>query len=255
MFKNHLKIAWRSITKDKFFTFIKIGGFAIGIAACLLITLFIRDELSYDRHYKNTDKIYRVVLQGIMDGEIKKSVHFQLPFADALASDFPEILKAGKINTSELFNAGKRGMKLADDTQNNFEEGFVFANQQLFEILEIPLEQGNEKNALTQPQSLVISQTKAAKYFPNGNAVGQTIVLDNDSSKPYTITGVMKDFPKNSHLNFDFILPIEDTNMSWTNQNYFTYVLVDEKANIQELEKKMFSIMETYIIPAQLERG
>ncbi len=255
MFKNHLKIAWRSITKDKFFTFIKIGGFAIGIAACLLITLFIRDELSYDRHYKNTDKIYRVVLQGIMDGEIKKSVHFQLPFADALASDFPEILKAGKINTSELFGAGKRGMRLADDTQNNFEEGFVFANQQLFEILEIPLEQGNEKNALTQPQSLVISQTKAAKYFPNGNAVGQTIVLDNDSSKPYTITGVMKDFPKNSHLNFDFILPIEDTNMSWTNQNYFTYVLVDEKANIQELEKKMFSIMETYIIPAQLERG
>jgi len=255
MFKNHLKIAWRSITKDKFFTFIKVGGFAIGIAACLLIALFIRDELSYDRHYKNTDRIYRVVLQGMMDGELRKSVHFQLPFADALASDFPEILKAGKVNTSELFGAGKRGMRLADETQNNFEEGFVFANQQLFEILEIPLEQGNAKNALIQPQSLVISQNKATKYFPNGNAVGQTIVFDNNSSKPYTITGVMKDFPKNSHLNFDFIMPIEDTNMSWTNQNYFTYVLVDENANIQELEKKMFSIMETYVIPAQLKRG
>ncbi len=255
MFKNHLKIAWRSIRKEKFFTLIKIGGFAIGIAACLLIALFIKNELSYDKHYKNTDRIYRVVLQGKMDGEVMKSVHFQLPFADALAADFPEIQKAGKVNTSELFGAGKRGVRLAHETQNNFEEGFVFANQQLFEILEITLEQGNPQNALTQPQSLIVSQSKAKKYFPNGNAVGQTIVLDNNSSNPYTITGVMKDFPKNSHLNFDFIMPIEDTNMSWTNQNYFTYVLVDEKANIQELEKKMFSIIENYVIPAQIERS
>ena len=255
MFKNHLKIAWRSITKEKFFTSIKIGGFAIGIAACLLIALFIKDELSYDKHYKNTDRIYRVVLQGKMNGEILKSVHFQLPFADALAADFPEIEKAGKINTSALFGAGKRGVRLAQETQNNFEEGFVFANQQLFEILEIPLEQGNPQNALTQPQSLIVSETKAKKYFPNGNALGKTIILDNVLSKPYTITGVMKDFPKNSHLKFDFILPIEDTNMSWTNQNYFTYVLVDKKANIQELEKKMFSIMENYVIPAQIERS
>jgi putative ABC transport system permease protein len=255
MFKNHLKIAWRSITKEKFFTFIKIGGFAIGIAACLLIALFIKDELSYDKHYKNTDRIYRVVLQGKMNGEVMKSVHFQLPFADALVADFPEIQKAGKINTSELFGAGKRGVRLAQETQNNFEEGFVFANQQLFEILEIPLEQGNPQNALTQPQSLIISETKAKKYFPNGNAIGQTIVLDNDSFNPYTITGVMKDFPKNSHLYFDFIIPIDDTNMSWTSQNYFTYVLVDKKTNIQELEKKMFSIMENYVIPAQIERS
>ncbi len=255
MFKNHLKIAWRSIKKDKLFTFIKIGGFAIGIAACLLIALFIRNELSYDQQYANKDRIYRVVMQGMFKGEVMKSVHFQLPFADALETDFPEIQKAGKINTSELFGAGKRGLRLSGEPQNNLEEGFVFADQDAFDLLEIPLEQGKPKEALESPGSIVISHSKAQKYFPNGNAVGQTIILDNDSSKPYTVTGVMKDFPKNSHLQFDFLLPIEDTNMSWTSQNYFTYVLLDKNTNVQELQKKMFSIVENYVIPAQMERG
>ncbi|MEC7264612.1 MAG: ABC transporter permease, partial [Bacteroidota bacterium] len=96
MFKNHLRIAWRNIKKDKLFTTIKIGGFAVGIAACLLIALFIQNELSYDKHYNNKDRIYRVVMQGVMDGELLKSVHFQLPFAETLQSTFPEILEAGK---------------------------------------------------------------------------------------------------------------------------------------------------------------
>ena len=227
----------------------------MGIAACLLIALFINDELSYDQQYKNKDRIYRVVLQGVMDGELRKSVHFQLPFADALQSDFPEIEKAGKINMSELFGAGKRGLRLAGESQNNFEDGFVFANQNILEILEISLEQGNVEEALNQPGNMVISKSKADKYFPQGDALGKTIILDDNPSRPYTVTGVMPDFPKNSHLQFSYLLPIEDTNMSWTNQNYFTYVLVDENTNIPALEKKMFSIMENYVIPAQLARG
>jgi len=255
MFKNHIKIAWRSIKKEKLFTSIKIGGFAVGIAACLLIALFIKDELGYDKHYKNGANIYRVVMQGEMNGEVMKSVHFQLPFADALASDFPEIKKAGKVNTSELFGAGKRGLRVAGQSQNNFEDGFVFASQDVLEILEINLEQGNSTSALTEPGSLILSKSKAAIYFPNGDALGKSIILDNNTAKPYTISGVMTDIPVNTHLKFDFILPIEDTNMSWTNQNYFTYVMVDDKANVQELEKKMFSIIENYVIPAQMERG
>jgi putative ABC transport system permease protein len=255
MFKNNLKIAWRSIKKDKFFTIIKIGGFAVGIAACLLIALFIRDEVSYDGHYENKNQIYRVVMQGKFQGELFKSTHFQLPFADALQADFPEILKAGKVNTIEIFGAGKRGMRLQGESQNNFEEGFILADQEAFEILELSLEQGNPNAALTNPRSMILSKAKAEKYFPNGNALGQTVILDNDDAKPYRITGVMKEVPKNSHLNFDFVLPIVDTNGSWTNQNHFTYVLVDQKASIPELEQKMKSIVENYIIPAQMERG
>lgn len=255
MFRNHIKIAWRSIKKDKLFTTIKIGGFAVGIAACLLIALFIGNEVGYDQHYKNKNQLYRVVMQGMYKGELMKSTHFQLPLADALQSDFPEIIKAGKVNNIEIFGAGKRGMRLEGTMENNFEEGFLLADQEAFEILEIKLAQGNPKTALSNPKSIVISKTKAIKYFKDGKVLGETIILDNDDSTPYTVTGVMEDIPKNSHLNFDFLLPIEDLNMSWTNQNYFTYVLVDPNTNSKELEEKMVSIMEDYVIPAQLDRG
>ena len=255
MFRNHLKIAWRSLKKDKLFAAIKIGGFAVGIAACLLIALFIRNEVGYDQHYANKDQMYRVVLEGMYKGEVMKSTHFQLPFADALQSDFPEIVKAGKVNTTGIFGAGKRGIRLADESQNNLEDGFLLADQEAFEILEVKLEQGNPNTALANPKSIVISESKAAKYFKNETIIGETIILDNDASKPYTVTGVMKDAPKNSHLEYDFLIPIEDTNASWTNQNYFTYVLVDPNTNVQQLEKKMVSIVEDYIIPAQRERG
>lgn len=255
MFKNHLNIAWRTIKKDRLFTIIKIGGFAVGIAACILIALYIRNELSYDKHYAKKDQIYRVVMQGVLQGEVMKSTHFQLPFADALQSDFPEIIKAGKVNTIEIFGAGKRGMRRSGEQENTFEENFILADQEAFDILEVTLEQGDPKTALTEPKSLILSASKAKKYFPNGNALGQTIILDNDASNPYTVTGVMEDIPENSHLDFDFLLPIEDPYGSWTNQNYFTYVLVNPNTNIQELEQKMSSIVEKYVIPAQIKRG
>lgn len=254
MYKNYLKIAWRGIKKDKLFTCIKIGGFAMGIAACLLIALFIKDELSYDTHYDDKDSLFRVVLQGEINGEIKKSTHFPLPFAETLKADFPEIEKAGKIFGSALASGGKRAFRLASESQNNFEEGFLYGDQEIFEILEIPLKKGNPKDALN-PGSIVISESKAAKYFPEGNALGQTLILDDNPSNPFTITGVMNDFPKNSHLDFDFLIPIADTNMSWTSQNYFTYVLVDERSDLEALQKKMSSIIEDYVIPAQIERG
>ena len=255
MFKNHLNIAWRTIKKDKLFTFIKIGGFAVGIAACLLIALFIRNEISYDEHYTKKDQIYRVVFQGEVQGEVMKSTHFQLPFADALQSDFPEITKAGKVNTIEIFGAGKRGMRVSGQNENTFEENFILANQEAFDILEIQLDEGNPQTALSRPSSIVMSRSKADKYFPNGDALQQTIFLDNDTSKPYTVTGIMEDVPENSHLDFDFLLPIEDTNQNWTNQNYFTYVLVNPNTDIPALEQKMSLIVEKYIIPAQIKRG
>lgn len=255
MFKNHLNIAWRTIKKDKLFTFIKVGGFAVGIAACLLIALFINNEVSYDQHYTKKDQMYRVVFQGEIQGEVMKSTHFQLPFADALQADFPEIIKAGKVNTIEIFGAGKRGFRVNGKQENTFEENFIIADQEAFDILEINLQQGDPETALTNPRSLVLSQSKANKYFPNGNALEQTIFLDNDTSSPYTVTGVMQDVPENSHLDFDFMLPVEDNYGSWTNQNYFTYVLVNPNTNIQELEQKMSLIVEKYIIPAQIKRG
>ncbi|WP_425235053.1 ABC transporter permease [Ulvibacterium sp.] len=255
MFKNYLKIAWRSIQKEKFFTSIKIGGFALGITTCLLIALFIRDELGYDTHYSKSDQMYRVVLQAEINGEMKKSTHFPLPMAQTLEADFPEIEKAGKIYGSALSSGGKRAFRSHAETQNVFEQGFLYGDQNIFEILEIPLLQGNPEEALIGPRNLVISESKAVKYFPNGKVLGQTLILDDNASRPYTVTGVMPDFPSNSHLHFDFLLPIDDSNASWTSQNYFTYVVLDEKSDVIALQDKMRSILNKYVIPAQIKRG
>lgn len=255
MIRNYFKIAWRNICKEKMFTIIKVGGFALGITACILISLFIKDELSYDQHYKNTEHLYRVIAEYNVDGEELKSVHFQLPFAEVLASDFPEILKAGKYNSGELLGAGNKAVRLEGEDQNMFEEGFVSADQQLLELLEIPLVQGNHKTALVEPYSIVISKEKADKYYPDGNAVGKTLILDNDPSNPYKITGVMQSTSKKSHFDYDFLIEIEDENKSWTSHNYFTYVLIDERADIKKLEKKMFSIIEKNVVPAMRDKG
>nr|WP_299170861.1 ABC transporter permease [uncultured Allomuricauda sp.] len=255
MYKTYLKIAWRNIRKERLFTFIKIGGFSVGIAACLLIALFINDELGYDKHYAKNDRIYRVVLEAELDGELMKSTHFPLPLAETLMADFPEIKKAGKIHGSASYLNHKRAIRLPGETQNNFEVSFIHADQELFEILEISLEQGSPDEALAQPGNIVISETMAKKYFPDNNALGKTLVLDDDSSKPYTVAGIMTKTSDNSHLSFDFILPIEDTRMNWTSQNYFTYVLLDEGSDIANLEQKMTSIIADYVIPAQIKRG
>ncbi|WP_419212800.1 ABC transporter permease [Maribacter sp. X9] len=256
MFKNYIKIAWRNIKKDKLFTVIKIGGFAMGIAACILIALFIKNELSYDEHYVNKNRIYRVVMQGQMNGETLKSVHFQRLFAETLQSTFPEIQKAGKINTSELFGAGRRALRVKGAIQNNFEEGFIYADQQVFEILEFDLLEGNTKDVLTNPGSIVLTASNAAKYFPNGDAVGSTMYLDDNTQKPFTVTGIIKTGgEEKSHLDFGYLLAIEDTDTSWSTTNYFTYLLVDENTDIPILEKKMHFMLEKYFIPAIVERG
>src|SRR5207249_1645602 len=124
MFKNYFKISWRSISKQRMYSSIKIGGFALGIAACLLITLFIKDELSYDLHYPDGDRIYRVVEAYNFRGESGRDVWFQAPFANALKEDYPEIEKVGRYNSSELFGAGSNEIRRADQVENTFEEGF-----------------------------------------------------------------------------------------------------------------------------------
>lgn len=228
----------------------------MGIAGCLLIALFIKNELGYDDHYQNKNRIYRVVMQGIMNGEQLKSVHFQRLFAETLQSTYPEIEKAGKINTSELFGAGRRALRVKGTTQNNFDEGFIYADQQVFEILELDLLEGSPENVLTNPGSIVMTSSKASKYFPDGNAVGQTVFLDDDTSKPYTVTGIIKENKEEkSHLDFGYLMAIEDKNTSWTTTNYFTYVLVDGNTDIPALEKKMHLMLDQYFIPALTERG
>lgn len=261
MLQNYFKISWRSLSKQRMYSLIKIGGFALGIAACLLITLFIKDELSYDLHYPEGNRIYRVVEAYNYRGESGKDVWFQAPFANALKEDYPEIEKVGRYNSSELFGAGSNEIRRADQVENTFEEGFVFVDQSLLEILKVPMVYGSLVHCLDEPKTLVITKRKADKYFPNENPVGKLMILNNKDSEPFKIGGVIEDFPSNSHLQFDFLLTLKGVEFwpgeqtYWGATNYPTYILLKPGADAAQLQKKLSKVIEKYLVPHWLKEG
>ena len=236
---------------------IKIGGFALGIAACLLISLFIRDELSYDQHYPDGERIFRVVRVEKEDGEIGKWVWSESPLATALKEDYPEIEKAGSYLSSELFGAGNAQVRRADGKESLYEEGVAYADQDLLEILQVTMVYGSLENALSEPKTVVISKTKAEKYFGDENPVGRFLVFNDKDDLTYKIMGVMEDFPDNSHLHFDFLLTLKESGFywGWGGTNYPTYVMVKEGTDIDQLEKKLPGVIEKYIQPLMKQDG
>ncbi len=254
MLSYYFKIATRSLRKQKMYTAIKVGGFAIGVAACTLIALFIHHELNYDNFYKNGDQLYRVIgvnRDGALEG---RGVDFPAPFAPALKELLPEIETIGRINPNTLFTGGGNSIRRADEVENHYEEGFTFADPEMLELLEIPMVYGNRNSALSQPNSIVISKKISDKYFPGANPVGKTLIFNNDTQNPNQIGGVIEDFPGNSHLNFDFLIsqkglefyPGEQTN--WGASNYHTYLSLRAGTDVKAFEGKMLdAVFDKYL--------
>ncbi len=254
MYRNYLKIAGRNLIKYKMYSMIKIGGFAIGIAACLMISLFVKHELSYDKHHANKDRIYRVINVMDIPSDPGKGTAFPAQIAQVLKDHFPEIEKAGRLIPYDWYYAGDNQFRPESHVRNNYEKGFAYADQELLEILEIPMIYGDLKHALTEPNSIVLSKKKADKYFPNEDPVGQTIILNEDESHPFVIGGVMEDFPANSHLQFDFFITLTDVEFwqgeqtNWCCWNYNPYILVRPDVDPLDLEEKLLLIRDDYIV-------
>lgn len=252
MFQNYITVIWRSMVRQKMYAIIKISGLALGLAASFLIFLFLRQELSYDKEYVNGNRLYRLYsdFQGPQPG---KGTAFPASIASILESDFPEVEKAARLIPYNWFNAGNNLFRRDDEPENTYEERFAYADPELLEILEIPMIYGNAAKALLEPNSIVISQREAEKYFPGEDPVGKIVILNNDSKNPYTIGGVMENFPSTSHLQFDFLLtlsgkefwPGEQT--SWCCWNYNPYLLVKPGVDVEQFEKKLASIKEYFI--------
>jgi putative ABC transport system permease protein len=255
MFESYFKIAWRNMFKHKTYSSIKIGGFALGIAACLLIALFIGDELSYDRHYPDKDRIYRVVQVYNDNGEIKKQVSWPAPLANVLKQDYPEIEQAGRLNPSALFGAGSNQIRRADVPENSYEEGFTYADGQFLDMLKVPMVYGERKYALDKPNTIALSKSKADKYFPGQNPLGKVMILNNDEKNPYTVGGVFEDFPSNSHLSYHFLITMtgrefwQGEQTDWGSNNYPTYALLRAGTNVEGLEKNLLHIAQKYYLP------
>ena len=263
MFKNYFRIAVRQLMKQKMYSVVKIGGFALSIAACILITLYIKDELNYDKNYARADRIYRVIGVYNDKGKIEKGPSMPAPMGKVLESDFPEVEKAGRTMDNKLFNgAGSNQLRRAGSKENMYEEGFCFADSSMLDILEIPMVYGDRAHALKDPNTMVISKRKADKYFPGENPVGKVVFLNDNEKKPITIGGVMQDFPSTSHLQYDFLLSLAGVSFwngeqdTWMASNYDNYVLLRPGTDVTRLEKKMSkNILTKYIIPALVSSG
>ena len=248
MIRNYFKVALRSLLKSKFYSFINVIGLAVGLACCLLIVLFVRDELTYDQHFTDKERIYRTVMESQFGGN-----HFHLafcpaPMAEAFENDYPEVEVATRMRTQGTF--------LVKRTQENFkEENVVFADADFFQVFDRPFLHGDPSTALEKPNTLVLTAARAKHYFGDEDPINQTLILDNEEE--YLVTGVFEEFPANSHFHVDFILAMEgleeSKNQVWLSNNFLTYFKLREGSDIDALEAKMPDLVRKYMGP-QIER-
>jgi putative ABC transport system permease protein len=200
MFSNYFVTAWRNILKAKGFSFLNIVGLAVGLAVCFLILLFVRAELSYDAYHEHADRIYRVQNAWFnADGSIEGEFPTLAPsFALLLRSDFPEIERLAR-----TFNPSGTVIKAGDNIVT--EERFFFAEPEIFDILTLPLLQGDPATALDDVGSVILSRTTARRYFGDADPMGRSLILPSSNNRELQVTGIMEDVPFNSHIHFDFL--------------------------------------------------
>jgi putative ABC transport system permease protein len=238
MFRNYLKIALRNILKNKAFSFINITGLAIGMACCVLILLFVQDELTYDSYHEKADRIYRLIALNKSAGEERYLAPIGAPIAEIFERTLPEVQKAVRIN---------RGNRVLVEYQDNryFEERLYYGDPTMFDVFDFPIIRGDPRSALSAPFEVVITETIAKKYFGDVDPVGKNITIDKNNA--YNIAAVMKDVPSNSHFHFDFLVSMETLASLHGerylkhpgNMAYYTYLLLEENTEPKELERKM----------------
>ncbi|PRX56834.1 FtsX-like permease family protein [Flagellimonas meridianipacifica] len=263
MLRNSFKIARRNLLKNKGFTIINVLGLGLGVAACILITLYIIHESSYDSSVANADHIYRMINRDREDGKINDGVHFSANTGSTVLNDFGEVVNAGRLNDNDLFyGAGSNEIRIEGQTSQYYEKGFTYADQAIIDIMDIQMVYGEAATALTEPFTLVISESMSKKYFGDRNPVGMSIYLNGNDSQPFRINGVMKDFASNSHMDYNFLLTLkgvefgEGEQTRWIQNNYYTYLQLRPGTDVEAFQKKMSDrLINDYIKPAFIAGG
>ena len=242
MFKNYIKTAFRSLKKNKGFTIINVLGLALGLCVCMLIIFYVIDELGYDAYNKKADRVYRLNNEIKFGGNTNSYAVSPAPLAQTMLNDFPEVEKAVRFRERGNF-------KVRKGDQNVQEHNFLYADPQVFDVFTFPMLHGDPKTALNDEKSVVINETTAKKYFNTDDAVGKTLTF-NDTLF-YKVTGVIKDIPKQSHINFDFLLSMKGLDESkedaWLSNNFNTYILLKQGADIEKLKAKLPVLVSKYV--------
>lgn len=258
MLRNYFKIAWRNITRNKVNSFINIAGLAIGMACVILIAFYVQDELSYDKYFKNHDRIYQVNLNGIQDGTDFWTGNTPPTVGPALVSEIPEIESYVRIYRPGDLVVRTEGGKQAE---NYFTEKKILAvDSNFLQMFSYNMLEGNQKTCLDKPNSIVITEQTAKKYFGNSSALGKILLFDNDRI-PFTVTGIVQDPQAQVTWKFDILASISSYavvrrfSWSWVWLQVNTYVKLkdnvpNDEAGIAQIETKFPAVVKKHAASA-----
>jgi putative ABC transport system permease protein len=240
-------VAWRNLKKNKVYSFLNIAGLAIGLASFLLIALYIMDEVSYDRYNLNADRIYRINSDiKLGGGELHMPVTSDM-MGQLLIKDDPSIEQYTRIYNS----SGSKMIK--KDKVFIIENRVAHVDSTFFDVFTLPAISGNTHTALNEPNTVVITESSAKKYFGTTDVLGKTIETNDEKTPDYKITAVIKDIPTNSHFHFDFLFSMKNAGYEWgqmTSHNFHTYLLLKKGADYKQVQKNFDQYIYKYVLPS-----
>ena len=248
MLKNYLKIAFRNLAKYRSYSIINISGLSVGLACFFLIMIYVQDELSYDRHFRYSDNIYRIGSEIKTANGVQITAQSPSGWAPHLLNDFPEVASVTR------FKPPNQWWKVAYEDRIFYEEGWTFADSTAIGMFDFQILKGDAQDALRDPYKVLVSERIARKYFQDEDPIGKTFKLDN--TYDFEVTGVFRKLPQNTHFNFDFLAsfvtlrdPIYGVDFLEINNfpTAYTYVQLKEGTDFKSFEVKLPSIIEKYV--------
>jgi putative ABC transport system permease protein len=253
MIKNYFSLAWRTMRKQKFFASINILGLAIGLACCLLIFVYVENELSYDRFHRQPEQIYRVSLTGKISGQEILTSASCMPLADAMQTSIPGVEQVLRVIPATRGS----GITFRFEDLSFAEEKVFYVDSNFFQFFSFPLIEGDPATALREPNSIVITETIARKYFGNEPALGKTLVVRNDK-KACKVTAIARDVPSNSHLRFHALISMITVEREffpgWTGNSIQTYIRKEPATTVASIDNKLADLV-TMHVGKELEQG
>lgn len=261
MLKNYIKIAFRNLIKRKVYTFINILGLAIGVACCLLISMYVLNELQYDRFNEHADRIFRIQQTSISPSQEKTAATSPFKTGPMLKAEYPHLID----NTVRFFDMQQATHTMLDrEKENSFRESnFYFADSTFFDVFSGKLIQGNPDEVLAEPLSLVMTEERAQTYFGDENPIGKTLSFNGRRSMSLEVTGIMESWPEQSHMAIDMLASFSsvdvlyrsapDYDESWWWNPVWTYVKLDEAEMADDLEAQLPAFADKYYHPNRPE--
>ncbi len=235
MIKNYLLIAFRNARRNRAYTLINLLGLAIGIASSLMILLFVMDEMSYDRHNEHLREIYRIYVKGKIQGNEIEAALSNAPMGATLKNDFPEVVDFTRLFTFD------GDPKVRYEEKVFIEENFYYVDSTFFNVFTAPAIYGNPKDMLSRPNTVVLTEEIARKYFGNEDPVGKLVQVGQDEVN-FEVTGVVKGFPESSHFHFNMLGSMTSIYLAtwdqWLGNNSYTYIRLRKGQDPQQLESK-----------------